>query len=100
MAVSNRERINVIFPRDVLEELRRRVPRKHRSELIVQATAKELALLRQREALEAAAGAWRDEDYPDLNTLEDLDRFIAELRSTWRTRPIFETEETPEDVSS
>lgn len=100
MSNDNRERINVIFPKDVLTELRRLVPRKRRSELIVQATAEKLALLRQQEAVKRAAGAWRDEDHPELQTEENLRRWIASLRSAWRTREVFEPGECEKDVSA
>ncbi len=39
MQQSNKERINVIFPEDVLKELRRLVSSKQRSRVIVEATA-------------------------------------------------------------
>ena len=86
MQKSGRERINVIFPSEVLSELRQLVPRKQRSELIVEATAEKLALLRQRRAARNAAGAWKDEDHPELQTDEDLARWIAEIRGQWQTR--------------
>jgi len=86
MQKSSRERINVIFPEDVLKELRRLVPSKQRSRVIVEATAERLALLRQQEAVKEAAGTWSDEDYPELNTEADLERWVAEIRGPWQTR--------------
>lgn len=95
MQKSSKERINVIFPADVLQELRRLVPSKQRSRIIVEATAERLALLRQREAVKQAAGTWSDEDYPELNTESDLERWLAEIRGPWQARVFGE-----EDVSS
>ena len=34
-------------------------------------------------ALQAANGAWRDEDHPELATAEDMNAWIAEGRSRW-----------------
>lgn len=82
-----KERVNIIFPREVLEELRRLVPRRGRSELVVAATQEKLARLRQQEAVRRAAGAWKDEDHPDLITEEDMERYLAEIRGRWRIEP-------------
>ncbi|MBI2908703.1 MAG: hypothetical protein HYX92_13760 [Chloroflexi bacterium] len=51
--------------------------------------------MRQREALEATAGAWKDEDHPDLMTDEDVERFIDELRGR-RTPLVPDSEKPPE----
>jgi hypothetical protein len=42
----------------------------------------------QAAALEEAAGAWRDEDYPDLEAEEAIDRWVAELRGPDRLHPL------------
>jgi hypothetical protein len=86
MQSSRRERVNVIFPGDVLKELRELVPVKHRSELVVQATKEKLALLRQQQAVRNAAGSWKDEDHPELQTEEDLTRWLGEIRGSWQAR--------------
>jgi hypothetical protein len=31
--------------------------------------------------LEETAGAWSDDNHPDMRTPEDIDRWVAELRS-------------------
>ena len=79
-------RFNVVFPDDLLEELRRLIPARKRSELIVEATAEKLAIIRQQQALKRAAGAWTDEDHPDLNTAEDLRRWRRSLWAGWDER--------------
>jgi len=33
-------------------------------------------------ALRESAGAWSDEDHPDLMTVEDVNRYIRRLRET------------------
>jgi len=37
-------------------------------------------------ALRESAGAWSDEDNPDLMTVEDVNRYIRQLRETWMPR--------------
>jgi metal-responsive CopG/Arc/MetJ family transcriptional regulator len=82
-------RINVIFPERLLEELDALVPAGKRSEVIVEATAAYLARLKVLAALKATAGAWTTADHPELATPEDVNRWLAELRSSWRRVPLF-----------
>lgn len=80
------ERISVYFPKALLDDLRRYVPARRRSAVIVESTAKEVERLKLLAVLERTAGAWRDEDYPSLATDEDIDRYVGELRASWHTR--------------
>lgn len=34
--------------------------------------------------LKETAGAWSDEDHPELATLEDVDRWVEKIRLQWR----------------
>jgi hypothetical protein len=79
-------RVSVRFPKTLIAELHRIVPAGKRSALIVAGTERMLATIKHREGLQAGAGAWTDENHPDLNTQEDIDRYLAEIRSTWDTR--------------
>jgi len=84
MAAEATKRINVTFPVSLL--LRRYVPRRERNRFIVEATEKELKRRRLLKALRDSAGAWSDEDHPDLMTVEDVNRYIRRLRETWMPR--------------
>ena len=86
MATETLKRINVTFPIPLLEELRRYVPRRERNRFIVEATEKELRRRRLLRALRDSAGAWSDEDHPDLMTVEDVNRYVRRLRETWMPR--------------
>lgn len=86
MATEATKRINVTFPVSLLEELRRYVPRRERNRFIVEATEKELKRRRLLKALRDSAGAWSDEDHPDLMTIEDVNRCVRRLRETWMPR--------------
>jgi hypothetical protein len=35
-------------------------------------------------AIERSSGAWSDEDHPELKTDEDIDRFVRQLRESWK----------------
>ena len=76
------KRINVTFPISLLDDLRRIVPRRERNRFIVEATERELAKLRLMEALEESVGTWSGDDYPDLASSEDVDRFVRRVRES------------------
>jgi hypothetical protein len=76
-----RERLNVYLPCDVAEDLRRLVPAWERARFVSRVLRAELSRLKLLAAIEASAGAWRDEDHPDLATPADIDRWIQEGRT-------------------
>lgn len=75
------ERLNIYLPRNVAEDLRRYVPARQRARFVAQAVARELDRLKVLAAIDASAGAWRDEDHPELATPADIDRWIEERRA-------------------
>lgn len=77
------ERINVNFPAPVLEDLRRLVPAKRRSEVIARATARELRRIKLAAQFEQAArhALWTDEKYPALADPDRMDAALTALRS-------------------
>jgi len=77
-----KERLNLYLPKDLVEDLRRYVPARARTQFVIDALDRELHRLRLKEALKASAGAWKDEDHPELATPEDIDRWIEEGRKT------------------
>lgn len=86
MATEATKRINITFPVLLLEDLRRYVPRRRRNQFIVEATEEALKRRRLLKALQESAGAWSDEDHPDLMTVEDVNRYVRRLRETWLLR--------------
>ena len=79
---STKERINVIFPEEVLKDLRQLVPAKQRSDLIVQATAEKLALLHQQHVVRKTAGAWQKENHTELQDDRDFNRWMGHIRTS------------------
>ncbi|MEK7280797.1 MAG: hypothetical protein AAB037_00390 [Chloroflexota bacterium] len=74
---------NFSLPDELLEELRRQVPKGEQSRLVAEALRKELLRLRFRSALGNAFGAWKDVDHPELE--EGTERFVRRLRHSSRT---------------
>lgn len=66
------------IPRDVLDSIDMLVGKRKRNEFIKDATIKELKRLRLQRALEAAAGAWKDENHPELKN--GVDKWVSNLR--------------------
>lgn len=73
--------MNVILPADVAADLRHYVPPRQRARFVAQAVERELRRLRLRSALEESAGAWQDDDHPELADGEAIDLWIASGRS-------------------
>lgn len=75
-----KERINLYITKPVMDELRRLIPARERTRFVEEVLARELRRRKLQAALKASAGAWKDEDHPDLMTGEDIDRWIEEQR--------------------
>ena len=83
-------RINVTFPVRLLQDLDRLAPTRRRSQIIVAATAEYVRRLKLLTAIKETAGAWDDESHPELATPEDIDRWLRQVRSSWRREPLWE----------
>jgi hypothetical protein len=76
------QRINVSFPKKLVDELSSLVPPGKRSHLVVEATQKELQRIRRLKILEKTAGAWKDSSHPDLKTIRDVCKWVNRLRQS------------------
>ena len=76
-------KITITLPEELLKRLDTIVPRSQRSHFIATAIQEQLALLEQLAALEESAGAWTDENHPEMLTEADIDRWLAQLREGW-----------------
>jgi hypothetical protein len=75
-----KERMNLYITKSVADELRRLIPARERTQFVEEVLARELRRARLREVLAKTAGAWKDEDHPDMLTGEDIDRWLEEQR--------------------
>jgi hypothetical protein len=80
-------RIIVTLPESLLGDLKRFVPARKRNQVIVAATEEALRKMKLLAALEETAGAWTDENHPGLTSPEDVDLWLRDVRSRWRTSP-------------
>jgi hypothetical protein len=61
-----KSKAHLIFPEDLLQAIDKLVGKRGRSKFVVEATRKELKRIQLQKALEKAAGAWKDEDHPEI----------------------------------
>ena len=71
-------RTHIIIPEPLVSEIDRLVGKRGRSEFLAQAAEKELRRLQQIEALQGAAGSWKDNDHPELK--QGAARWVRQLR--------------------
>jgi len=77
------QKITVTLPKALLARLREHVPARQRSRFILEALEERLALEEQIAALEETAGAWSEQNHPEMRTDEDIDRWLGNLRRSW-----------------
>jgi hypothetical protein len=72
------KRTHIIIPAQLATQIDTMVGKRRRSSFLTQAAEKELMRLRQLTALEAAAGAWKDKDHPELK--QGAAKYVEKLR--------------------
>ncbi|HXY08775.1 MAG TPA: hypothetical protein VEI52_13125 [Terriglobales bacterium] len=71
-------RTHIVIPDALISEIDRVVGKRSRSGFLIQAAEKELRRLRQMQALEDTAGAWKDREHPELQ--EGAAKWVKALR--------------------
>jgi hypothetical protein len=72
------KRTHVVLSEQLVKEIDAVVGSRQRSSFISQAAEKELTRRRQLAALDAAAGAWKDKDHPELK--QGAAQWVRKLR--------------------
>ena len=75
-----KERMNLYITKSLMDDLRRAVPARERTRFVEEVLARELRRRKLKAALKASAGAWKDEDHPELGTFEDVNWWVEEGR--------------------
>jgi hypothetical protein len=73
-------RTNILIPVDLAEEIKKAVGPRKRSSFLVEAAWEKLERMKLANALKGAAGAWSPELHPDLQTQDDINRWLRSLR--------------------
>ena len=79
-------RTTFVLPAKTAEKLKKLIPDRKRSEFVTEAIEQYLMSISYQQVLDLSFGKWKDEDYPHLRTLEDVEHYITEIRSDklWR----------------
>jgi len=72
------KRTHVVVPEDLLKEIDELSGKRKRSRFITEATRKEIRRLKFLKAIKETAGAWKDEDHPELE--KGVDNWVRTLR--------------------
>jgi metal-responsive CopG/Arc/MetJ family transcriptional regulator len=73
---------NFTLPEDLLEELKRTVPKGEQSKVVGDALRHELKRIRFKKALQDSFGAWKNQAHPELT--KGTRRFVRSLRKSSR----------------
>jgi DNA-binding sugar fermentation-stimulating protein len=76
------QQANFLMPDDLLEELRRTVPKGQQSKVVAQALERELRRIRFLKNLDKQFGAWTKEPHPELEA--GVERYVRVLRRSTR----------------
>jgi hypothetical protein len=79
---SGTKQANFALPVDLLDELRRTVPRGEQSRVVGEALRNELRRIKFARAVQESFGAWRDEAHPELG--RGTRRFVRSVRKSSR----------------
>ncbi|MFV1950847.1 MAG: hypothetical protein ACC630_02645 [Nitrospinota bacterium] len=74
------------MPKDLLEDLKKNVPRMEQSKVVAEALKKELKRIKLKRALKESFGIWNNSDHPEL--AEGTDKYIRRIRKSSRTKRI------------
>lgn len=80
----NTKRTHVVLSAQLVRDIDSVVGKRGRSGFLSQAAEHELMRLRQIEALEAAAGSWKDKDHPELK--QGAVKWVRKLRRDYDRR--------------
>jgi len=78
------KRTHVILPVDLVAAIDKIVGKRRRSAFLVEVIRDEVQRMSQRDALKAAAGAWKDDDHPELK--HGAAARVEQMRNESKTR--------------
>jgi hypothetical protein len=77
-------RAHVVLPVDLVADIDKLVGKRGRSAFLTEVARREVMIRRQREALRDAAGAWKDEDHPELK--DGAEAWVRKIRAESEAR--------------
>jgi post-segregation antitoxin (ccd killing protein) len=75
-------KVSLTLPEDLLRQIKSMTD--NVSAFVTEGIRQHVARERLKMALEFSDGAWNEENHPNLNTLEDVEKYVDSIRSSWR----------------
>ena len=72
---------NFSLPKDILDDLKKNVPRKEQNKVVADAIKKELKSIKLERTLDESFGIWNYNNHPELG-----DKYIKKLRKSTRIK--------------
>ena len=80
---SDFHKVTITLPAAVWTRLNELIPARQRSRFIAQVLEEQLVMAEQQLALQETAGAWLDENHPDMESGAAIDQWLDTLRQSW-----------------
>ncbi len=74
-------KVSLTLPEELLRQIKSMTG--NVSAFVAEGTRQYVVRERLHSALELSAGAWSEESHPGLATLEDLEKYVDGIRSSW-----------------
>ncbi len=69
-----------VFPEELLKDIDQIVGERRRSQFVVEAAKEKLEKERLMKTFKDIKGLWKEEDYPEFRIMEDVEKWISDLR--------------------
>lgn len=78
--MSKKTKAHITLPADILKMVDKLAGKRGRSKFMTKAAEEKIAREKFLRALKGSAGAWRDENHPELSSREDIAKYVREIR--------------------
>ncbi len=75
-------KVSLTLPEDLLLQIKSMTD--NVSAFVTEGIRQYVARERLQRAIELSAGAWSEENHPSLTVLEDVEKYVDNIRSSWR----------------
>ena len=78
--MSKKVKTHITLPKDILEAIDKLAGKRGRSKFMKEAAEEKIAREKFLKALKESAGAWKDENHPELSSMKDIHRYVRKIR--------------------
>ncbi len=85
--MSKKVKAHITLPANILVTIDRLAGKRGRSKFMAKAAEEKIVKEKFLKALKDSAGAWKDENHPELSSIKDINRYVREMREETAQRP-------------